>query len=99
MTSYVLVVDGPGAAADQQHQNRGAQEEQDSKMEVMDPTHQERTAGRVNAAAGTEPELGDHSAEAHGQASYQAPERPLQVKTEGVRVIQQGDLSAFSPFR
>lgn len=59
-------------------------------MKVMDPTHQERAVGRVNAAAGTEPELGNHSTKTHHQTSYQAPERPLWVKVGGTAMISRG---------
>lgn len=49
-------------------------------MKVVKSTHQDRAAGRVNAAAGTKPELWNHPAQAHHQTSYQAPEGPLWVK-------------------
>lgn len=46
----------------------------------MNPTHQERTVRGENTAAGSEPELGQHPAQTHPQATYQAPERTLEVK-------------------
>lgn len=92
------VINGLAAAADHQHQNRGAREEYDPKVKVMDATHQERTVGRVNAAASTEPELRNHATQAHDQASHQAPERPLQVKVGGVTTAPAGGLSVTSPF-
>lgn len=94
------LISGLAAAADHQHQNRGAREEYDPKMKVMDPAHQERTVGRVDAAAGSEPELGNHATQAHDQASHQAPERPLQVKVGGVTTAPAGGLSVCrSPHR
>lgn len=63
--------------ADHQHQHRRAEEEDDSKVEVMDPAHQERAVGGEDAAAGPEPELWQHPTQAHQQAANQAPERTL----------------------
>lgn len=78
----MLVVYGLGAVADQQHQHWRTEEEYDSKVEVMDPTHQERAVGGEDAAAGTEPELRQHPTQTHQQATYQAPECTLVVRAD-----------------
>lgn len=72
-----------GAKANCQHQHRCTEEEDDSKVEIMDPTHQERAVRGENTAAGPEPELGKHSTQTHQQAAYQAPECTLEVKVVG----------------
>lgn len=86
--TYMLILYGLGAVADHQHQYRGTEEEDDSKVEVMDPTHQERAVGRENTAAGTKPELRQHPTQTHHQAAYQAAERTLEVKAGGNRNVE-----------
>lgn len=76
--THVFVLYGPAAAADHQHQHGGAEEEYDGEVEVVDAAQQERAGGREDAAARTEPELGQHAAQTHQQAAYQAPERTLE---------------------
>lgn len=85
--TYMLILYGLGAVADHQHQHRRTEEEDDSKVEVMDPTHQERAVGGEYTAAGTEPELRQHPTQTHHQAAYQAPERTLEVKAGGKRNV------------
>lgn len=75
----MLILYWLGAIADHQHQHWCTEEEYDSKVEVMNPTHQVRAVRGENTAAGTEPELGQHPAQTHPQAAYQAPERTLEV--------------------
>lgn len=77
LQTHVSVVDGLGAEADQQHQSRRTEEEDDGEVQVVDPTDQSRAAGRENTAARPEPELGQHPAQPHQQTPQQAPERPL----------------------
>lgn len=76
----MLVLYGLGAVADHQHQYWCTEEEYDSKVEVMDPTHQERAVRGENTVAGTEPELRQQPTQTYHQATYQAPEGTLEVK-------------------
>lgn len=75
----MLIIYGLFAIADQQHQRCCAEEEDNGKVEVMDPTHQVRAAGGENTAASTKPELGQHPTQTHPQTTNQAPEGTLQV--------------------
>lgn len=78
----MLVLYGLRAVADQQHQRRCAEEEDDCKVEVMDPTHHERAVGGEDTAASAEPELGQHPTQTHHQAADQAPESTLEVQAD-----------------
>lgn len=79
----MLVVDGRCAVADHQYQHRRAEEKDDSKVKVVDSTHNERTVGGENTASGAEPELRHHTTEADCQSAHQAPEGPLEADEGG----------------
>lgn len=76
----MLIINGLGAVADQQHQHCRTEEQYDGKVEVMNPTHQEGAARGENTAAGAKPELRQHSRETHHQTTYQAPKSTLWAK-------------------
>lgn len=79
----MLVVDGWCTAADHQYQHRRAEEEDDSKVKVVDPAHDEGTVGWEDTASSAEPELRHQAAEADRQAAHQAPEGPLEAEAGG----------------
>lgn len=83
----MLVIYWLAAATHQQHKRWGTEEEDNGKVEVMDPTHQVRAAGGENTAAGTKPELKQHPTQTHQQTTNQAPEGPLQVEEDECYVI------------
>ena len=76
----VLVVQGLGAVADQQHQHGGAEEEQHGKVQVVDAADHRRAGRGEKAATRTEPELWNHPTQAHRQASHQTPECTLVLR-------------------
>lgn len=81
--THMFVVYGLRAVADHQHKQGRAEEKDDSKVEVMDPTHYERAVGGENTAAGTKPELRQHATQTHCQSTHQAPESTLEEGTGG----------------
>lgn len=66
----MLVVDGWCTVADHQYQHWRAEEEDDSKVKVVDSAHYERTVGWENTAAVAEPELRHHATEADRQPTH-----------------------------
>lgn len=78
-TTYMFVIDGWCAVADHQYKHRRTDEKDDSKVQVVDPTHYEWTVRWENTAAGAEPELRHHTTEADSQSAHQAPEGSLEA--------------------
>lgn len=81
--THMFVIYGLRAVADHQYQHGRAEEKDDPKVEVMDPTHYERAVGGENTAASTEPELWQHATQTHRQSTHQAPESALEEDTGG----------------
>jgi hypothetical protein len=64
-STHMYVVYGRCTVADKQHQDGGAEEEQHSEVEVMDPTHQSGAVWGEQAAAWAKPKLWQHTAQPH----------------------------------
>lgn len=79
----MLVVQGLGAVADQQHEHGGAEEEQHGEVQVMEAADQRRAGRGKHAAARSEPELRNHPTQTHRQASHQTPEGTLELESAG----------------